>query len=488
MPDECEEPRTIYVDDDAPGDPGPGDPTISDPEEDGSLAHPYDAIQEAIDASISHDDIQLADGVYRGVGNREINPDGRSITIHSRNGPQNCIIDCELIGGAFVFNSGESARTVVEGFTITRGPSSVRGSAVSCTNGASPTIRNCTITESFGRADFGVIHCFGSSATIENCTLRQIEGFGISLFDGGNPIVSGCTLIGCGVAIGGVDATIVDCTISGSPNHGIIVRSTTATTIANCVLRGNTAQVGGGIYCDSSDVLIINCTITGNSAAYGGGLASFGGRPIVRNCTITGNMANEGGGVFCDLGNATTITNCVLVGNRAGRGSEIALVGELAPSSVSISFSDVEGGEPAVFVGPGSTLLWGPGNIDEDPLFVDPGADFHLRKGSPAIDAGDPSLLPQMGETDLDGEKRVWNARVEMGVDEFGSFVFGDLNCDGRFDGLDIDSFLLALGDPIRYQAVFPTCEILLADMNGDGRADGGDIDLFLRCLGGHCP
>ena len=35
---------TIYVDDDAPNDPGPGDPSVSDPLEDGTIAHPYDAI------------------------------------------------------------------------------------------------------------------------------------------------------------------------------------------------------------------------------------------------------------------------------------------------------------------------------------------------------------------------------------------------------------------------------------------------------------
>ena len=43
--------QTIWhVDDDAPGDPGPGDPSVSDPQEDGSSAHPFDAIQEGIDA------------------------------------------------------------------------------------------------------------------------------------------------------------------------------------------------------------------------------------------------------------------------------------------------------------------------------------------------------------------------------------------------------------------------------------------------------
>lgn len=38
----------IYVDDNAPSDPGPHDPWISDPDEDGSIKHPFDSVTEAI--------------------------------------------------------------------------------------------------------------------------------------------------------------------------------------------------------------------------------------------------------------------------------------------------------------------------------------------------------------------------------------------------------------------------------------------------------
>ncbi|MCH8806555.1 MAG: hypothetical protein IH986_10765 [Planctomycetes bacterium] len=69
------------------------------------------------------------------------------------------------------------------------------------------------------------------------------------------------------------------------------------------------------------------------------------------------------------------------------------------------------------------------------------------------------------------------------------SFPPGDMNCDGRLDGGDIDPFFLALGDPAAYTAQFPNCNILNGDMNRDGRLDGGDIDPFFACLGGGpCP
>lgn len=50
---------TVYVDDDAPDEPGPGELGVSDPLEDGSAAHPFDSIQEAIDITL-----ELIEGDY----------------------------------------------------------------------------------------------------------------------------------------------------------------------------------------------------------------------------------------------------------------------------------------------------------------------------------------------------------------------------------------------------------------------------------------
>jgi hypothetical protein len=43
--------------------------------------------------------------------------------------------------------------------------------------------------------------------------------------------------------------------------------------------------------------------------------------------------------------------------------------------------------------------------------------DLHLKAGSPAIDKGDPNL-DVTGQVDLDGYARVYNNRVDIGVDE----------------------------------------------------------------------
>jgi len=59
----------------------------------------------------------------------------------------------------------------------------------------------------------------------------------------------------------------------------------------------------------------------------------------------------------------------------------------------------------------------------------------------------------------------------------------GDLNCDGRVNNFDIDPFVLALTNPIRYGAVYPDCDRRNADVNGDGAVNNFDIDPFVKLL-----
>ncbi|MGH6961312.1 MAG: hypothetical protein ACREE7_12565, partial [Dongiaceae bacterium] len=62
----------------------------------------------------------------------------------------------------------------------------------------------------------------------------------------------------------------------------------------------------------------------------------------------------------------------------------------------------------------------------------------------------------------------------------------GDANCDGEVNNFDIDPFVLALLDPVAYQAAFPDCDIDHADVDGDGAVTNFDIDPFVELvLGG---
>ena len=160
-----------------------------------------------------------------------------------------------------------------------------------------------------------------------------------------------------------------------------------------------------------------------NTAGQGGGALGFGhGIQTVSNCTISGNVASGsssemgGGAVWCTAN--ATFGNCILWNNAAQFGPEINVFASLvSPGTLSISYSDVDGGQSAAYVAAGCTLNWGSGNIDAAPLFADAvGGDYHLLTDSPCVDTGDNSLVT-VG-MDLDGNPRIIGGTVDMGAYE----------------------------------------------------------------------
>jgi hypothetical protein len=61
----------------------------------------------------------------------------------------------------------------------------------------------------------------------------------------------------------------------------------------------------------------------------------------------------------------------------------------------------------------------------------------------------------------------------------------GDLNCDGSVNFGDINPFVLALTDPVAWQAAYPGCPVANGDINGDGSVSFGDINPFVALLTG---
>lgn len=117
----------------------------------------YPTIQAAIDASVDGDVVIVADGVYTGTGNRDIDYLGKALTVRSENGPESCIIDCQASSGnrhrGFYFHTNETAAAVLDGFTIQNGyapytPACMySGGGILCQDGANPSIRNCILRE-----------------------------------------------------------------------------------------------------------------------------------------------------------------------------------------------------------------------------------------------------------------------------------------------------------------------------------------------------
>jgi len=269
-----------------------------------------------------------------------------------------------------------------------------------------------------------------------------------------NGNANGC---GGGICTQTSDAVITDNTfISNQSDSGgaIAVTEYGSPHIARNLIAGNAVTyAGGGIYCGArSSPLIENNLIAGNtSGGWGGGginawtVHALGGRrATVRNNLIVNNVASDaGGGLYCRYGN-TQMSGNTFVGNRAGRGGAIYAVNQ--GSSEPDVFSSILWGNTApqgsqIYLEPstGSTIVvgysdvqggWqGTGNLDTDPLFRDADGpdnnpatwednDYHLTGGSDCTDAGDPSYVPDPQERDLDGDPRIINDRIDVGVDE----------------------------------------------------------------------
>jgi predicted outer membrane repeat protein len=420
----------------------------------------YATIQDAINAAENTDTVLVANGTYTGTGNRDIDFLGKAIVVMSASGPESCMIDCEGTSEdwhrGFYFHNGETSGSVVQGFTIQNGYEEY-GGAIFCEYNSSPIICNSTFKANFADWAGGAISCFNSSPTISNNTFTlnstYSSGGAISCLSSSSPTISGNTFtanhayyyggpggsghggaISCNSSSPTVsgntftansaddDGGAIICSLFSSPNisgntftensagygGGSICCWDSSPTISNntftanngyyggaihCwgsspAVSGNTftenyADYGGAISCDSSSPAVSGNTFTANSAYYSGGAIHcwYYSSPTVSGDTFTANSADYGGAIYCDS-SSLTIKNCILWGDTPD-----GIVGD----STTVTYSDVQGG-------------WqGEGNIDADPLFVDPeNGDYHLQSTSPCIDAGDPDSPPDPDGTRAD--------------------------------------------------------------------------------------
>jgi len=205
-------------------------------------------------------------------------------------------------------------------------------------------IQNLSITN--GSADYGAgICCLNSSLCLENVTVQE----NISEWSGG----------GCWFWYSDIGLT-------------------------NVTIKCNSAGTGGGISCVASNLNCENVFISGNtvSTAGGGGILYSFSNSVLVNVTICDNSATGYHGGALAFSNADAyMENCILWNNTP---DEI-IFSELYPScSITISCSDIQGGEAGIDTTWGGTVYWLENNIDVDPLFCDPdNGDYRLQLDSP---------------------------------------------------------------------------------------------------------
>ena len=203
-------------------------------------------------------------------------------------------------------------------------------------------------------------------------------------------------------------------TIARSNGGPAILCTGSSPSIINCIVRDNHAAEGAGLYCEDSNANIRNCVFFENIADRGAAIFAAQSNLVVANCTFTDNSADqEGGGVHL-AGTELAMTNCILWSNTAPLGAELSLADA---STATISYCALGAGTAEdCSCDAGSTLNRSVGNMAIDPLLADD--NYHLQSDSPCIDVGEPAgayweLL------DIDDTPRLFNARVDMGADEF---------------------------------------------------------------------
>jgi hypothetical protein len=113
-------------------------------------------IQAAIDSSIDGDIVELADGTYRGPGNRDVSFLGKAITVRSASAdPKLCIIDSEGSDAdphrGFWFNADEDTLSILENVSVTGGAGVAFGGGIyvgeydTWWDMEKPVIRNCIV-------------------------------------------------------------------------------------------------------------------------------------------------------------------------------------------------------------------------------------------------------------------------------------------------------------------------------------------------------
>ncbi len=479
-------------------------------------------IQDAVDATaVDGDVITLADGVYTGVGNKNVELRGRRLIIRSANGAANCVIDCEEDGRAFWIREGEREPTEIRGVTIHNGKTGP-GGAILC-DGTSASIRDCEFAFNRGsnlsqEAAGGAVCAVGGGVVsvdvcrFESNTATNGSGGAVAVSVGSTLSLRQCEFLdnyaayahGGAVAVGDIyfrePPTLVaeDCTFTANAARhsggAMVCAETGSVTMRRCDFVGNEARgaSGGALSVGTFFAEFVDCEFRDNLADRDGGAIhhwadeSTGAQLHLERCLIAGNISGFRGGGIRNEGCDIWVENSILARNRTGYGGG-GVNGSYChfDNCTFLKNASLHYGGAHIYSGTG-TKVWhcilqgtgyyplvggiavrysatnfnapGAGNIIVDPLFVDEdGPDDDLS----TWDDNDLRLQPDSPCIDASDP----NAVFDVDARDLDGYL---RVCDGDQDGFAlVDMGAYEFGASIR------------GDLNCDGLVNFDDVDGF---------
>lgn len=365
---------------------------------------------------------------------------------------------------------------------------------------------NRTVSEQFSGGGGGAIYSLNtSSVAIYESVLQGNSTPG----SGGALSLSGTT---------NIKSSLIRDNHAGLSGGGItvLVGSSQNVQIDSSSIVGNRAGAfGGAIYAssDRASITVTNSTISHNSATNSGGgiyFAASGRGPAtnyrVAYSTIAFNRAGQdasGGGVFVTSRGQVNISHSIIYGNEtgvdhqdiaaAGTGSfniDYTLIGGIAPGTqVSANHLSLGVNPQLQPLAPNGAILVLP---NQSRLLT-----HALLPNTPAVDAGDPHLMPGADGTPEFDQRGAPFSRLATGnihptdnpVIDLGAFevqpprgaLQADFEGDGRVSGND---FLI-------WQRAFGTqngATYVTGDATGNGQVDGNDLAVWKATFGKPVP